>query len=257
VVVVTIFSTQVDVTTPADTVTDFGNTSPFASTPFAAFDNTFSAFVDHGSGLNNGGGGNGFPPFAGPVGLVVTPFAGPTLVSGIRFYTGTDGIEDDPADFKLEGSNNGGTSYTTIVPTTALSLPLDRNNIAFGIDPLSSAVQEVLFSNSQPFTSYRLTVNNTRDNVNAVFLSIGEMELLGVQVPLISSSVLSGGNLTLTGSGGTSGASFKVLTSADITAPLASWAVGTTGTFDANGNFSVSLPVSLANPHLFYIIKTP
>jgi len=38
---------------------------------------------------------------------------------------------------------------------------------------------------------------------------------------------------------------------------VASWGAAATGTFDASGNFSVSLPVSPANPRLFYLIQTP
>lgn len=257
VVQVMIFSTAVDITVPTDVVTDFGNTSPFADTPAGAVDNTFSTAINHGSGQNNGGGGAGFPPFAGPVGLVITPAASPTVLSGIRFYTGTDGIEEDPADFKLEGSDNGGVSYTTLVPTTALSLPLDRNDLALAVDPLSTAVQEIHFSNSQAHKSYRLTFNNTRDNSTAIVLSIGEIELLGVQVPTITSSVFSGGNLNITGSGGTPGGSFSVLASASVTAPLSSWTVATTGTFDFSGGFTASLPVNLANPARFFVIKIP
>jgi hypothetical protein len=260
VVQVTIFSSNVDVTVPFDPTTDFGNTSIFASTPNGALDNSLTtSFTTQGSGLNNNGGGAGFPPFAGPVGLVITPSAGGTLVTGVRFYTGSDPSSDDPADFKLEGSNNGGTSYTTIVPTTALSLPNARNNGA-AVDPLVSPVQEILFANSQAYTSYRLTFNNTKDNNSANIMSIGELELLGiVTAPVlnIGSVAVSGGNVTISGSGGTPSTGFTVITNANLTVPVASWGAATTGTFDGSGNFSISLPVSASNPRLFYIIRTP
>lgn len=259
VVQVTILTTNVDVTSASDTIADFGNTSFSPANPYAAIDDSGVSFVTRGSGLNNNGGGAGFPPFGGPVGLIITPNAGITLVSGIRFYTGGDGVQDDPADFKLEGSNNGGTNYTTIVPTTALSLPDDRNPAAF-LDPLGYAVQEILFTNTQGFTSYRLTFNHTKDDNSANIMSIGDIELLGVvapQQPVISSTVLSGGNLNITGSGGTPGGGFSVLTNGNLTVPLASWGAATTGTFDGSGNFLISLPVSASNPLLFYSIRIP
>jgi hypothetical protein len=177
----------------------------------------------------------------------------------VRFYTGSDPSSDDPADFKLEGSNNGGTSYTTIVPTTALSLPNARNNGA-AVDPLVTPVQEILFANSQAYTSYRLTFNNTKDNNSANIMSIGELELLGiVTAPVlnIGSVAVSGGNVTISGSGGTPSTGFTVITNANLTVPVASWGAATTGTFDGSGNFSISLPVSASNPRLFYIIRTP
>jgi hypothetical protein len=257
VVLVTILSTNLDVTASGDTITDFGNTSTTIAIPANAIDNTFASFVTRGSGLNNNA---GFPPFGGPVGLIITPSAGSTLVTGVRFYTGSDGSQSDPADFKLEGSNNGGTTYTTLVPTTALSLPEDRNLLAATLDPLTAALQEILFANTHGYTSYRLTFNHTKDDNNANSLSLGEVELLGVVAPtqfVISGTTLSGGNLNLTGSGGTPSGSFTVLTNASLTVPVGSWGAATTGTFDGSGNFSISLPVSASNPVLFYLIKTP
>jgi hypothetical protein len=253
VVQVTVYSTNTDVTTPADPITDFGNTSSTVASPGFAINEFFLAFVTRGSGLNNNA---GFPPFAGPVGLVVTPNAGATRLSGLRLYTGSDASDNDPADVKLEGSNNGGTSYTTLLPTTALSLPDDRNTSG-AIDPLNSAVQEINFVNSQAYTSYRVTFNHTKNDNAANSLSLGEMELLGVPIPVISGAEISGGNFNISGSGGTPGGGFTVLTNASLTVPVASWGVATTGNFDGSGNYSVSIPVSPASPRLFYTIRVP
>jgi hypothetical protein len=194
VVQVSIYSTNVDVTQSTDTITDFGNTSTTATVPFRIVDDTFLAFTTRGSGINNNA---GFPPFAGPVGVVETP-VGPTIVSGIRVYTGSDGAGSDPADVKLEGSNNGGTSYTTILGTTALSLPDDRNATSSPIDPTQTAAQEILFANSQTYTSYRVTFVNTKDNNNVSFMSVGEIELLGVVLPNLTIGSAGGGNLQIT-----------------------------------------------------------
>jgi len=254
VVQVTVFSTNVDVTAPGDPITDFGNTSTTAAIPGFAINDTFASFVTRGSGLNNNA---GFPPFGGPVGVIVTPNAGPTRVTGVRIYTGGDGSQSDPADVKLEGSNNGGASYTTILPTTALSLPEDRNLLTTTFDPLVAAVQEILFANSQAYATYRLTFVHTKDDNSASSMSVGEIELLGTPVMFISGTVLSGGSLTLSGAGGSPGAGFTVVTNANLTVPVASWGAAATGTFDGSGNFSISLPVSPSNPRLFYRIRMP
>ncbi|MFO1513151.1 MAG: hypothetical protein U1F83_09605 [Verrucomicrobiota bacterium] len=198
VVQVTILSTNVDVTVATDPITDFGNTSTSIPFPGGAIDDTFSSFVTRGSGLNNNA---GFPPFAGPVGLVITPAVGRTLISALRLYPGGDGTQQDPADVKLEGSNNGGTSYTTLIPTTALAIPDDRNPVSTpAVDPLTTAVQEIRFPNTQSFTSYRLTFNNTKDNANASQMSIGELELLGLPVPTVTIASGTGGSLDITSS---------------------------------------------------------
>lgn len=197
VVQVTILTTNIDVTIPGDSVADFGNTSSTAATTDGAINNDFSSFVTRGSGLNNNA---GFPPFAGPVGVVITPSLGSTIISGVRFYPGIDGVAQDPADFKLEGSSNGGASYTTLVPSTALAIPGERNALALTVDPLTTSVQEVLFANGQAYTSYRLTFNHTKDDNTASSLSLGEVELLGVAglpVPSVSITVGAGGSLNI------------------------------------------------------------
>ena len=258
VAVVTIYDTNLTVTVPSDPITDFGNTSTTPATPGGAIDGLFSTFTSRGSGLNNNA---GFPPWGTNVGLVITPQVGPTLVTALRLYPGNDGTVSDPADVKLEGSNNGGASYTTILPKTALSIPDDRNaNIFAPIDPLNSSVQEVRFANSQAYSSYRVTFEHLKDDANTFFISIGEMELLGVASasrPFISSTVRSGNNLLVSGSGGTPNGSFSVLTNGSVAAPVASWGTNSTSAFDANGDFSLSLPISSSTPRLFYLIKTP
>ena len=197
------------------------------------------------------------------VGLVVTPSLGATHVTGVRFYTGADSSSDDPADFKLEGSTNGGASYTAIVQTMALALPVDRNDAAHPVNPLNSAVQEINFVNQGVYRSYRLTFQNTRDNNTANLLSLGELELLGTAAslpppaPVISGTVLSGGNLNLTIVGGAPNGSYSVVTNGILTVPLSNWGTLTTGTFDVTGSATFSVPVGTSNPQLFYLIKQP
>jgi hypothetical protein len=242
VVQVTIYSTNLDITSPADAITDFGNTSGNAANPSGAIDNTFTSFNTRGSGLNNNA---GFPPFAGPVGVVVTPAAGLTRVTGLRVYPGSDGTQNDPADVKLEGSNNGGTSYTTLVPSTALSLPDDRNNAAFVVDPLTTAVQEILFANSQSYTSYRLTFNHTKDDNSSSSMSVGEVELLGVAIPVVTISA-SGGTLTITSSqSGTLLSATNLLSS------------GTVWTSEGPISGSVTITPAPGVPRKFYRVSVP
>src|SRR5262249_22315632 len=116
------------------------------------------------------------------------------------------------------------------------------------------------FANSQAYSSYRLTFEHLKDDQATYFISIGEIELLGVASaprPFISSTVRSGNNLLVQGSGGTPNGSFSVLTNSNVAAPVASWGTNTSSTFDGSGTFSLSLPINAANPRLFYLIKTP
>ena len=65
-------------------------------------------------------------PFEGPVGFVVTPQIGSTVVRGLRLFTSGSHPEDDPADYLLQGSTDGGVTFTTI-SSGPLALPAQRN----------------------------------------------------------------------------------------------------------------------------------
>jgi hypothetical protein len=257
-----VYSTNMDISLPGDSVLGFGDTT---GTRYGDNTNAVNVFDDSFIEWKNGGSGDsagaGFPPFGGPVGIIITPAVGSTVLAGLRFYPGQDAPQFDPSGFILEGSNNGGTSYTTIA-SGSLDLPSARNSTALPVDPTYASVQEVLFSNTQGYTSYRLTFPDVRDKDTASYLEIGDVEFLGVPgvgvaQPTISGTTLSGGNLHMVGSGGTPNGTFSVVTNGDLTVPVGSWTQAMTGSFDASGNFSISLPVSESNPQLFYLIKTP
>lgn len=189
-----------DVTQPGDPIGDFGNEkNGFTTQPDIAIDDTTTKYENPGSGLNVNA---GFGPFAGPVGLVVTQAVGPTIVTGLRIYTADGNPERDPADYKLEGSNDG-TNYA-VISSGALSLPLARNATGLTVDPITDAMQEVLFPNNTSYTSYRITFSEVRDDSSASELQFAEMELLGVQGVSAGSPRLSfsfrAGSLSITSS---------------------------------------------------------
>jgi hypothetical protein len=65
----------------------------------------------------------------------------------------------------------------------------------------------------------------------------------------------SAGNLTLSGSGGNSGATFYVVGSTNLAVPVALWPIVVTTNFDGYGNFSVNVPISPTTPALYLRIK--
>ncbi len=263
-----IYSTNMDVTQPGDTITEFGDTTGTRyganANPVQAIDDLLTEWQNGGSGPSAGA---GFPPFYGPVGLIVTPAVGSTVLAGLRVYAGADPQQFDPNGYILEGSNDGGSTYTPIAsgPLSLPAGPAGRNTTAYAADPayqVSSgvyvAVQEILFSNTRGFTTYRLTFPSVVNTNTADHLTIGEVELLGVSgtgvvQPVITHTTLSGGSLHISGAGGTPLASFTVQTNANLTLP-AGWNTAATGSYDSSGNFSVSLPVSPTTPQLFYRI---
>jgi hypothetical protein len=176
VAVLTVLSALPDVTAPGDAITVFGGTTPGNETVDHAIDNLMQKYLNYGSGPNAQ-----LPPFVGPVGLVVTPAAGLTRVTGLRFYTANDATERDPTNYLLEGSTNDGASYT-LISSNALSLPDGRNGSG-GLSPTNQFLQQVLFSNAMAYTSYRLTFSNVKNATLANSMQIGEVEFLGVLEP--------------------------------------------------------------------------
>ncbi len=201
VATLTIFSSLTDVTQPGDTITGFGDDATGPNDPTTLFNNVLDNYLTRGSGINASA---GFPPFQGPVGVIVTPAVGATVLSGIRIYTGSGGTANDPIDYALEGSDDAGVTFAPIA-SGPLALPAARNTTASLVDPTQSAVQEILFSNTRAFTSYRVSFFNVADNVNNSSLQLGEIELLGVNATGVSPSLTvtpgAGGSLNITSSG--------------------------------------------------------
>lgn len=147
-------------------------------------------------GENDGDGNDGPPPGAEMVenvinnvgqkhlnfldlgsGFIVTPSAGPTLVTGLRLYPANDAIPRDPASYVLEGQSGEG--EFVVISEGELSLPDERNAGGdLAIDP-SLPHQEILFENAGVFDSYRLTFPTVKDADAANSMQIAEVEFLG------------------------------------------------------------------------------
>jgi hypothetical protein len=173
----TVLSPMVDVTVPGDTISSFGDAvaPPAAQVVSHAIDNLTSRWLSYGTD------GDTVAPFAGPVGLVVSPSIGSTFVTGLRFYTAADSPERDPADFMLEGSSDG--VNFSLITSNALALPDNRNTDGAGLSPMNQFLQEIDFPNPTSYYVYRLTFFDVKTNSIANSLQVGEIEFLGVQAP--------------------------------------------------------------------------
>ena len=109
-------------------------------------------------------------------GLHTTPQAGPTIIQSIQFQTGNETASRDPLTVTLEGSNHTGTSlysgpsWTLLYAGVTGLLPLNNSRLTWG------ELQN--FSNTIPFTSYRIIVTSKRDA--DVGTEYAEMHLYGV-----------------------------------------------------------------------------
>jgi hypothetical protein len=178
VATVTVLSGLPDVTQPNDLIAIYapnGGTANAGEEVTKVIDNTTTKY------LNNG-------ISTGPVGFEVTPLAGGTILNVLRFYTANDATERDPADYLLEGSNDGGASYTTIA-SGSLALPDGRNAAALALTPLTLVIREARFANTTGYTKYRVSFATTKSA--STLLQIGEVELLGVVNPNAVPTVVS------------------------------------------------------------------
>jgi autotransporter-associated beta strand protein len=74
--------------------------------------------------------------------------------------------------------------------------------------------------------------------------------------PFITGVQLSGNSLVISGTNGTAGQMFEVLSSTDLTVPLTNWTSISTNTF-TTGNFSVTNTVDTTLPRNFFILRVP
>jgi len=98
---------------------------------------------------------------------------------------------------------------------------------------------------------------STDPTVDATFdLVLSPASLPGAR-PEIGTVHISSGNFVLTGSGGTAGSGYSVLTQTNLAQPLANWTVVGTGTFDGGGNFSFTKAVTPGVAKQFYQVRVP
>jgi hypothetical protein len=75
--------------------------------------------------------------------------------------------------------------------------------------------------------------------------------------PTLAAPYVSGGNLILTGTGGTPGASYTWLTTTNLSTPIANWTTNTTGALNGSGGLSNSIPVDITQPTRFFRLRMP
>jgi hypothetical protein len=98
---------------------------------------------------------------------------------------------------------------------------------------------------------------STDTTIDAAFLVALSPASAVVTPPHIGTAMISSGDFMLSGSGGTSGGGYTVLSQTNLAQPLANWTVVGTGTFDSSGNFSFTNGVTAGTSRKFYRIRVP
>jgi autotransporter-associated beta strand protein len=97
----------------------------------------------------------------------------------------------------------------------------------------------------------------TASNLPGFITGTGSLTVPAATPPVVNHPVVSGGNLILTGSGGTAGAGYTWLTTTNVATPIASWTTNTVGNFDGSGDFSNAIPIIRSTPAQFFQLRTP
>ena len=87
--------------------------------------------------------------------------------------------------------------------------------------------------------------------------SDGWLRVISNPAPLIGGATLVNGDIVITGSGGTPGATYHVVTTTNATHPMLLWLPIATNTFDVSGNFAFTNAVSLTEEQQFFRVYLP
>jgi hypothetical protein len=105
-------------------------------------------------------------------------------------------------------------------------------------------------------TTQALTVNNGESSqYNAILLEKGVL-VTPPTPPTLGAPKVSGGNLILSGTGGTPNSGYTWLTTTNLSAPIR-WTTNTAGTLDGTGAFSNAIPISATTPASFFRLRLP
>ena len=105
-------------------------------------------------------------------------------------------------------------------------------------------------------TTQALSIQNLSAIQNSQYNAI-LLEKVVVTPATLGTPKVSGGNLILTGAGGTPNSGYTWLTTTNLTISLTNWTVSVTGTLDGTGAFSNAIPINATQPTGFFRLRLP
>jgi hypothetical protein len=167
-------------------------------------------------------------------------------------------------DFGREGQFYNLSYSTVAAPTTFLPLttvnynpPMPHDGRASGLRVgITPQVGQSLVASNVAAVKFDFTPQGTQDFTWSGYTEIvlqGD-SLAAPTLPVVTSSVV-GGNLVISGTGGTPNFGYTILTSTNLLTPSANWSVGATGVTDGAGAFSNAIPVDTTKPATFFRLR--
>jgi len=152
---------------------------------------------------------------------------------------------------------------TTFVPLTSIAYnaPVPQNATASGNEiAIAPAPGQTLLASNVYSVKFDFTPQGAQDYG---WSGYSQIVLQGTNLttplipPLVTRSTISGGNLIVTGTGGTPNLGYVWVTATNLFTPFTNWTVAATGTLDASGALSSSIPVNATNPAAFFRLWVP
>ena len=123
--------------------------------------------------------------------------------------------------------------------------------------PLTPNSTYQLFRASAPGTGNFTSVTILPAGTGTFNPATGQLTITSSGALTFNAPKNSSGNIVLSGSGGTPGANYNLLTTTNLATPFTSWTTNSIGTFDGSGNFSASVPINPAQRAQFFRIGPP
>jgi hypothetical protein len=145
----------------------------------------------------------------------------------------------------INGNNNNGT-----VLASGGALPATQNTWQdYSITYITGAS-----------VSGNLTIALSAVGAGTIQADFDNVRLTGAPIvlnaPTLGVPMVSGGNLILTGNGGTPNSGYTWLTTTNLSVPV-SWMTNSTGTLNGSGAFSNAVPINATSPASFFRLRMP
>ncbi len=192
--------------------------------------------------------------------IVFTPTNGTWNITNIIVYSLWHDYGRDGQFYTVSYSTL--TAPTTFLPIASVAynpfVPHDGRATGNRVE-ISPAVGQVQLATNVAAVKFDFTSQGIQDfgwtGYSEIVLQGTNLASTVVVPPTITSTRAAGGNLILTGSGGTPGAAYTWLSTTNLSAPIV-WATNSIGNLDGAGAFSNSIPMG-ANPATFFRLRLP
>ena len=207
-----------------------------------------------GTTLVNAGTLGGMGTIAGPVSIAAGASLAPGLSIGTLTVNNTLTLAGTSVS-QFEVTMVGGATNDIVTGLTSISYGGSLVVTNVGASPLVAGTIFKLFNVAGPISGNFSSVTILPAGTGTFNPATGELTITSSGILLVNAPARSGGNLVLTGTGGTPGGSYSWLTATNVATP--NWTTNGVGTFDGTGGFSNAFPVNASEPARFFRIQTP